>query len=118
MTRASIGVQVDFAGEISLHPTVDEVPPCHTLAHRLLRHQGAFFAFVRTAAVAPANNRAARTLRPVVSARKSSGGARSPAGTTTRLTMARLCATWLARGLDPFQDCLALLRQQSSLTHS
>lgn len=89
--------------------------PCRVLAQRLLRHTGEFFVFVRTDAVAADNNLAERTVRPVVIARKISGGSRSPEGTTTRLTLASLCATWLARGLNPFHACLALLRQHSSL---
>jgi hypothetical protein len=63
----------------------EDAHPCHTLAHRLLRHQGELFAFVRVDGVAADNNLAERCLRPVVIARKISGGSRSPEGTTTRV---------------------------------
>jgi hypothetical protein len=94
----------------------DDAHPYHTLAHRLVRHQGELFTFVRVDGVAADNTLAERCLRPVVITRKISGGSRSPEGTTTRLTLASLCATWLARGLNPFHACLALLRGDSSLT--
>jgi hypothetical protein len=89
--------------------------PCQTLARRLLRHQGELFAFVHVEGLAPDNNLAERAVRPVVITRKISGGTKSPEGSATRLTLASLCATWLARGLNPFHACLALLRGESSL---
>jgi len=89
--------------------------PCQTLARRLLRHQGELFAFVHVDGLAPDNNLAERAVRPVVITRKISGGTRSPEGSATRLTLASLCYTWLARGLNPFHACLALLRGESSL---
>jgi hypothetical protein len=94
----------------------EEAHPCHALAHRLLRHQGELFAFVKIDGLAPDNNLAERALRPVVIARKISGGTRSPEGSSTRMALTSLCHTWLARGLNPFHACLALLRQPSSLT--
>src|SRR5262249_6841755 len=89
--------------------------PCQTLARRLLRHQGELFAFVHVAGLAPDNNLAGGDVRRVVTPRKISGGTTSPEGSATRLTLASLCQTWLARGLNPFHACLALLRGESSL---
>jgi len=43
--------------------------------------------------------------------RKISGGTRSDAGTQTRMALARLFETWQARGWNPFEACLELLRQ-------
>jgi len=84
--------------------------PCSTLAKRLLRHQDEMFQFVLHPEVSADNNLAERSLRPLVIARKISGGTRSDAGTTTRMTLASLTSTWLARGLNPYEECLALLR--------
>jgi hypothetical protein len=43
--------------------------------------------------------------------RKVSGGLRSTAGTKARRALASLFHTWQARGLNPFDQCLALLSQ-------
>ncbi len=88
--------------------------PCHTLAHRLLRFHGQLFEFVRTPGVHADNNLAERSLRPLVIARKISGGSRSPRGSTTRMTLASLFATWQARSLNPFDQCRDLLRHPHS----
>ena len=86
--------------------------PCRALAQRLPRHRGELFAFGRVAGLDADNNRAERVLRPVVVQRKISGGTSSAAGTATRLGLASLFQTWHARGLNPFQECLALLHSQ------
>ena len=87
--------------------------PCQALAKRLLRHQDELFLFVLYEQVSADNNLAERSLRPLVIARKISGGTRSPAGTDTRMALASLFGTWTARGLNPYTECLALLRQSS-----
>jgi len=87
--------------------------PCQALAKRLLRHQDELFPFVLYEQVSADNNLAERSLRPLVIARKISGGTRSPAGTDTRMALASLFGTWTARGLNPYTECLALLRQSS-----
>ena len=84
--------------------------PCGTLAKRLLRHQDEMFQFVLHPEVSANNNLAERSLRPHVIARKISGGTRSDAGTATRMALASLVSTWLARGLNPYDECLSLLR--------
>lgn len=83
--------------------------PCHALCHRLLRHQGELFQFVRVPGLNADNNAAERMLRPVVITRKISGGSRTPDGTATRLALSTLFGTWTARGLNTFQACLSLL---------
>lgn len=88
--------------------------PCHTLAHRLLRSYGQLFEFVRTPGCRPDNNLAERSLRPLVIARKISGGSRSPAGSRTRMALASFFGTWQARGLNPFEQCRDLLRHPHS----
>jgi hypothetical protein len=83
--------------------------PCQTLAQRLRRHRGELFEFVRVPALAATNNEAERRLRPLVIARKISGGTRSPQGTQTCLDLASLFQTWHARGCNPFRACYTLL---------
>jgi hypothetical protein len=87
--------------------------PCQTLAQRLLRHRGELFEFVRVPELGATNNEAERSLRPLVIARKISGGSRSPAGTTTRLHLASLFQTWHAQGRNPFHACVRALQPLS-----
>ncbi len=61
--------------------------PARALSQRLLRHEGELFEFVRQAEVAATNNVAERVLRPLVMARKISGGTRSAAGSQTRMRL-------------------------------
>lgn len=117
--RVALAARLDAeAQRLGLRYAKETAHPCHTLAHRLLRHQGELFSFVHIDGLAANNNLAERWPRPLVIARKISGGARSPEGTATRLSLASLCATWLARGLNPFQASLAVLRHESSLPSS
>lgn len=83
--------------------------PCQTLAQRLRRHRGELFEFVRVPGLGATNNEAERRLRPLVIARKISGGTRSPQGTQARLDVASLFQTWHARGLNPFAACYSVL---------
>jgi ribosomal protein S27AE len=80
-----------------------------TLAKRLRKHLTELFTFVRDPEVQPTNNAAERTLRPLVIARKISGGTRSPAGSTTRMVLQSLCATARLQGKDPTAVCQQLL---------
>jgi transposase len=90
--------------------------PCQPLAKRLLRHEDELFQFILVPDLAADNNLAERAIRPLVVIRKVSGGSRSPQGTTIRMTLASLFHTWQARGLNPFDQCVALLRQAASHT--
>jgi transposase len=83
--------------------------PCYALCHRLLRHQGELFQFVRVPGLSADNNAAERMLRPLVITRKISGGSRTPSGTATRMALSTLFGTWKARGLNTFHACLSLL---------
>jgi len=85
--------------------------PCQALAKRLLRHQDELFLFVLVDGLAADNNLAERSLRPLVVARKISGGTRSAEGSKTRMALASLFQTWRARALNPFTQCLAVLAQ-------
>ena len=86
--------------------------PCWALCKRLLRLEHELFQFVLVDGLAPDNNLAERSIRPLVVVRKISGGSRSPNGTQTRMALATLFETWKARGLNPFDACFALLSNQ------
>jgi transposase len=100
---------VERVQKLALPYARDKQHPCWALAKRLLRYQDELFQFVRLDGLPADNNLAERSLRPVVVMRKISGGTRSPAGSTTRMALATLFATWRARGLNPFQACCGLL---------
>lgn len=84
--------------------------PCQALAKRLLRHQDELFVFVLVPGVSADNNLAERSLRPLVIARKISGGSRSPTGSQTCMTLTSLFQTWSAHGLNPLVECRRLLQ--------
>jgi hypothetical protein len=82
----------------------------HVLAKRIERHIKELFVFVSESGVPSDNNGAERSLRHLVMARKISGGTRSPAGTKTKMALASMFGTWEAQGLNPFTQCLQLLK--------
>jgi hypothetical protein len=71
------------------------------LAARIRHYLQELFTFVRDPAVPPTNTAAERSLRPLVIARKVSGGTRSATGSDTRLVLASLAATATLQGVDP-----------------
>ncbi|GAC1401370.1 MAG: hypothetical protein NVSMB52_15200 [Chloroflexota bacterium] len=75
--------------------------PYATLATRLRTHLSELFTFVRNPLVDATNNAAERSLRPLVIARKVSGGTRSPHGSATRMILYSLCATARIQGKNP-----------------
>lgn len=87
----------------------------HTLCERVERFLPELFVFVAVPGVPAHNNLAERSIRPLVVARKISGGTRSPKGSETRMGLASLFGTWTAQHLNPFHHCLALLTRPSSL---
>lgn len=86
------------------------------LCARIDRYQTDLFTFVADPAVPPTNNAAERALRPLVIARKISGGTRSDRGSATRMVLHSLVATWELRGLDPVAEFLALRRAPQPAT--
>jgi transposase len=88
--------------------------PQHTLCERVERFLPELFVFVRVPGVPAHNNLAERSVRPLVIARKISGGTRSPQGSQTRMNLASLFGTWCAQYLNPFHQCLAALSTKSS----
>jgi transposase len=83
--------------------------PQATLCQRIDRFLDALFAFVLDPALPADNNLAERSLRPLVIARKISGGSRSAEGSATRIARASLFGTWQAQGRDPCTACHDLL---------
>jgi transposase len=87
----------------------DPVAVMGPLCRRMERHLPELFVFVARAEVPPDNNAAERSLRPLVTSRKVSGGTRSAQGTATKMVLASLFGTWRARRLDPLAACHQLL---------
>ena len=79
------------------------------LCRRIERHSDELFVFVAQPAVPSDNNHAERSVRPLVTSRKVSGGTRSDQGSHTKMTNASLFGTWLLRGLNPLDQCRQLL---------
>ena len=96
-------------------PYAHTASPLHTLCERVERFLPELFVFVAIPGVPAENNLAERSVRPLVIARKISGGTRSPEGSETRMGLFSLFGTWSAQGLNPFLQCLAVLSQKQSL---
>jgi transposase len=96
-------------------PFVQQEIPHQTLCKRVESFLPELFVFVAIPGVPAHNNLAERSVRPLVIARKISGGSRSPQGSRTRMGLASLFGTWMAQGLNPFSQCLALLTLPHSL---
>jgi transposase len=117
--QTAVRVAHQHAFEVQLwhlcQPYVRTEAPQHTLCERVERFLPELFVFVAVAGVPAHNNLAERSVRPLVVARKISGGTRSPKGSQTRMGLASLFGTWMAQSLNPFQQCLAFLSTKSSL---
>jgi len=95
------------------HPYLHTTAPQQTLCMRVERFLPELFVFVRVPGVPAHNNLAERSVRPLVIARKISGGTRSPKGSQTRMNLTSLFGTWMAQHLNPFHQCLAALSAKS-----
>jgi transposase len=80
-----------------------------TLCRRIQRHSDELFVFVAHPDVPADNNAAERSVRPLVTSRKVSGGTRSDQGSDTKMAAATLFGTWHVRGLNSFNQSLQLL---------
>lgn len=96
-------------------PYAHSSAPQHTLCERVERFLPELFVFVAVPGVPSHNNLAERSVRPLVIARKISGGTRSPKGSQTRMGLASLFGTWMAQHLNPFSQCLIWLSASPSL---
>jgi transposase len=94
-------------------PYLGSTTPMHTLCKRVERFLPELFVFLLIPEAVPDNNEAERSVRPLVIARKISGGSRSPQGSRTRMVLSSLFGTWQVRGLNPREECHHLLSQQS-----
>lgn len=88
---------------------IDEDVPQRVLAQRCVKYANELFTFIEHVGVPPDNNAAERAIRPLVIARKVSGGTRSEHGSDTKMVLASLFGTWRLRGLDPLQECCRIL---------
>jgi len=88
----------------------DPEAPQRVLAQRMLRFLPELFLFVADPAVPPDNNLAERSLRPAVTARKISGGTRSPKGSKTKMALLSLFGTWQAQEKRLLPACQQLLQ--------
>lgn len=84
--------------------------PCRALAWRLWHFGPELLTCVAQSGVPPDNNCAERSIRPLVVGRKISGGTRSPRGSTTRMALYSLAATWTAQGHNPLHEFRRLLQ--------
>ena len=80
-----------------------------SLCRRIQRHSDELFVFVASPDVPSDNNAAERSIRPLVTSRKVSGGTRSDRGSVTKMTNASLFGSWHLRGLNPLDQCRQLL---------
>ena len=87
----------------------DREAPQHAPSAHMHRHIKHLFTFVRRPEVPTDNNPAERALRPVVIARKVSGGTRSESGSDTTSVLQTLFSTWQMRGQDPLQECIQMV---------
>lgn len=91
----------------------DCAAPQATLCRRVDLFLDELLAFVADPAVPADNNLAERSLRPLVIARKVSGGTRSPEGSRVRMALASLFATWAAQGRNQLAACHQMLLTQT-----
>jgi transposase len=94
-------------------PSAHTASPLHPLCERVERFLPELFVFVARPEAPSDNNLAERSVRPLVIARKISGGSRSPTGSQTRMALFSCLGTWAAQGLNPFLQCLTLLSLQT-----
>ena len=101
LERALLGVAAPFAR--------DGAAVQRVLGQRMVDYLQELFVLVDHPGAPSDNNAAERSIRPLVTSRKISGGTRSAEGTATKMTLATLCGTWHVRGLNSFLACRQLL---------
>ena len=107
--QALFDTLLDRVRDLGLKWPTDKGHPAQALCKRLLRHDAELLEFVRQPGLAAHNNLAERSVRPLVIARKVSGGSRSELGSTTRMHLQTLFATWAAQGKAALDQCYAML---------
>lgn len=109
--RGAARDRLDRALLALVQPGVEADPPLPqtTLCQRIDRFADELFEFVLYPGVPSDNNLAERSLRPLVIARKISGGTRSSQGSRVRMDLASLFGTWHAQGFNPLDACYQML---------
>jgi hypothetical protein len=104
---ARVKAREDFQRRISAlaRPYAGSSLPQGVLAQRIERFLPELFTFVEYPEVPSDNNAAERSIRPSVTARKISGGTRSPRGSVTIGILMSLFGTWAVRGEDSLAAC-------------
>ena len=88
--------------------------PLHTRCERIERFLPELFVFVAAPGVPAENNLVERSVRPLVIARKISGGSRSLQGSDTRMDLFSLFGTGAAQGLKTScTECLNMYLKQA-----
>ena len=90
-------------------PFLKQEVPQRVLAERIEKFASELFVFVEYEHTPPDNNPAERAIRPLVTARKISGGTRSKTGSDTMAILHTLFATWQLRGHDVLKNFRLLL---------
>ena len=94
-------------------PYVKRDVPQRVLAQRIEKFISELFVFVEHPYVSSDNNAAERAVRPVVIARKVSGGTRSKKGSDTKMTLMSLFGTWRLQDEDSIQACRSMLEAKT-----
>jgi len=94
--------------QLAGHP-VSTTGPARKAGNLIRKFAHELFTFIEHPEVPPDNNAAERTLRPVVVARKVSGGTRSPRGTDTKMILLSLFGTWGLRGENTLASSYQML---------
>lgn len=95
-------------------PFLQQSVPQRVLCQRIADYLSELFTFVADPRVPADNNAAERSVRPVVTRRKISGGTRSPAGTACRTRLWTLTDTWNLQGKSPLAAWMALIRNPAT----
>jgi transposase len=92
---------------------VSTTGPARKVGNLIRRFAHELLTFIEHPEVPPDNNAAERAIRPVVVARKVSGGTRSPRGTETKMILLSLFGTWGLRGQNTLASCYDMLTSLS-----
>jgi len=105
--QARLGFEQEL---LALCQATDQASAQATLCNRFTKYLPELFRFVSDPAVPATNNAAERALRPLVVARKISGGSRSAQGSKTRMILQSLIGTWEVQHQDPMANLLSILQ--------
>lgn len=107
--RRQLEARLYALAEPCLGRDVPKDAPLRVLCQRIANFLPELLAFVEYVFVPSQNNAAERSVRPLVIARKISGGTRSGKGSKTKCVLSSLVGTWQAQGQDVLASCQRLL---------